>query len=119
MSSLALRSTSWWIRLMAAEVFEFLPDVVWYLTQNGRDMWCRVPYGFFFSTHEAAAAFAPKLGTAFELSPVGVPSKALISEEGLAAMRQLNVTRVFVDPEIDPATGDVHGRILRIESGAN
>ena len=40
---------------MSPDVFAILPDVVWYLTQNGRDMWCRVPYGFFFSSAEAAA----------------------------------------------------------------
>ena len=104
---------------MSAEVFAFLPDVVWYLTHNGRDMWCRVPYGFFFSSHDAAVAFAPQLGTSFELAPLGVPSKALVSDEGLTALRNMNVTRIFFDPQIDPATGDVHGRILRIEGKSN
>jgi hypothetical protein len=104
---------------MAAEVFSFLPDIVWYLTQNGKDMWCRVPYGFFFTSREAAAAFAPRMGTAFELSPIGLPSRELISEDGLEAMRNLRVTRIFVDPEIDAATGEVFGRILRIEAEPN
>jgi hypothetical protein len=42
-----------------------------------------------------------------------------VSEDGLAAMRQLRVTRIFVDPEIDPQTGDVFGKILRIEAELN
>jgi hypothetical protein len=29
-------------------------------------------------------------------------------------MRQLDVTRIFVDPRLDPDTGDVYGTILRI-----
>lgn len=104
---------------MSAEVFSFLPDVVWYLTQNGKDMWCRVPYGFFFTSQEAAAAFAPRMGTSFELTPIGLPAKELISEDGLAAMRGLHVTRIFLDPEVDAGTGEVFGRILRIENEVN
>ena len=89
---------------MSPDVFAILPDVVWYLTQNGRDMWCRVPYGFFFSSAEAAAAFAPLMHSAYELQPTGVPAKELVSPEGLAVMRELNVTRIFLDPQIDPAS---------------
>ncbi len=104
---------------MSAEVFSVLPDVVWYLTQNGRDMWCRVPYGFFFSTAEAAAEFAPHMHSAFELQPAGVPAKELVSPEGLSIMRGLNVTRIFLDPKIDSDTGEVYGRILRITTESN
>ena len=35
-------------------------------------------------------------------------------EEGIAAMNLLAVTRIFVDPQFDPVTGDVFGQILRI-----
>ncbi len=104
---------------MSPEVFSVLPDVVWYLTQNGRDMWCRVPYGFFFSTSEAAAEFAPHMHSAFELQPAGVPAKELVSPEGLSIMRGLNVTRIFLDPKIDSDTGEVYGRILRITTESN
>lgn len=99
----------------AQQFVSYLPDVVWYLTQDGRDMWCRRPYGFFFTSSEAAARFAGAIGTSFELSPIGVAARELISQEGLAALRALAVTRVFVDPELDEATGDVTGRILRLE----
>lgn len=109
----------WSIAEMSPDVFAILPDVVWYLTQNGRDMWCRVPYGFFFSSAEAAAAFAPLMHSVYELQPTGVPAKELVSPEGLAVMRELNVTRIFLDPQIDPATGEVFGRILRIANEAN
>ena len=100
------------------EVFSFLPDVVWYLTHNGKDMWSRAPYGFFFTSAETATRFLPSAASKFELSPIGVQSRHLVSEEGLAAMRLLGLTRIFVDPEIDPASGDVFGKILRIESDA-
>src|SRR5688572_2717442 len=52
------------------------------------------------------------MGTELELEPIGVASKELISEEGVAAMRHNEVTRIFVDPRIDPQTGDVFGPIL-------
>jgi len=97
------------------DVVSFLPDRIWYLTQSGRDMWCRRPYGFFFTTAEAARAFAAQMSE-LELQPIGIASKELISDEGLASMRRLEVTRVFVDPVVDAATGEVHGPILRIES---
>ena len=50
---------------------------------------------------------------------IGLSAKELVSEDGLAAMRGLRVTRIFLDPEIDAATGEVFGRILRIESDVN
>jgi len=92
-----------------------LPEQIWYLTASGQEMWCRRPYGFFFSTSDAAVAFAEALGSAFELSPIGVNSKELVSHEAVEAMRQLGVHRLFIDPRIDPHSGDVFGRILRLE----
>jgi hypothetical protein len=91
-----------------------LTDRVWYLTRNGRDMWCRPPHGFFFTSSEAANAFAASIGTALDLAPIAIASKELVSAEGIAAMRDLDVTRIFVDPKLDPETGDVFGPILRI-----
>lgn len=95
------------------DFISFLPERVWYLTQSGRDMWCRRPYTFFFSTAEAAAAFAAKVARGLPLEPIGIASRELVSEDGIAALRRLQVTRVFIDPEVDP-TGDVHGKILRL-----
>lgn len=92
----------------------FLPERVWYLTSTGKDMWCRRPYTFFFTTSHAAVAFAARIAADLDLSPMGIASKELVSEEGIAALRKLDVTRVFVDPTIDEATGDVFGKILRI-----
>ena len=100
-----------------AEIPDFvsiLTDRVWYLTQSGRDMWCRPPHGFFFTSSAAATAFATAIGTELDLAPIAIASKELVSTEGIAAMRSLDVTRIFVDPRIDPATGDVFGTILRI-----
>ena len=94
-----------------------LPDRVWYLTQSGQDMWCRRPHGFFFTSSQAAIDFAAAIGTELELQPIGVASKELVSEEGIAAMNRLEVTRIFVDPRFDPETGDVFGQILRPQSG--
>ena len=53
---------------MSPDVFAILPDVVWYLTQNGRDMWCRVPYGFFFSSAELPGREEARLPVAAALS---------------------------------------------------
>ena len=103
----------------AAEVPDFisyLPPRVWYLTQSGRDMWCRRPYGFFFSSSEAASAFALAMETAFLLTPVGLDSKELVSSDAVDAMRQQEITRVFIDPRVDPHSGDVYGTILRFPS---
>ncbi len=91
---------------------------MWYLTHSGRDMWCRRPHGFFFTSSEAAVAFAAVMGTAFALEAIGVASKDLVSDEGIDAMRLLGVTRIFVDPRIDPDSGDVFGTILHITSPA-
>ena len=96
----------------------YLPERVWYLTHSGQDMWCRRPHGFFFSSSEAAVAFAVAIGSTFELQPIGVASRELVSDEGIDAMRRLNVTRIFVDPRVDPDTGDVFGTILHIAPAA-
>jgi hypothetical protein len=101
-----------------AEPLEILPDVVWYLTSNGRDMWCRAPYGFFFSTAEAARSFAAQQSE-LELVPIGVQSAQLLSTEASRAMRAQAVTRIFIDPEIDPQSGDVFGTILRFDPPAS
>lgn len=93
-----------------------LPEQIWYLTSTGQEMWCRRPYGFFFSSSEAAIAFAATLGSSFELSPIGINSKELVSSDGIDAMRRLGVHRLFIDPSIDPESGDVFGRILRLEA---
>lgn len=103
---------------MIEEILRVLPDVIWYLTADGTDMWCRAPYGFFFSTQEAAAEFHKASGSKLELTPIGIAAKELVSEAGLAGMRTLLVTRIFLDPQIDPATGEVFGTILRIETAA-
>jgi hypothetical protein len=100
------------------DVLARLPDIVWYLTADGRDMWARSPYGFFFTTKEAAAAFAQESGTALDLVPIGIASRELVSEQGLDAMRALKLTRLFLDPRIDAVTGDVYGTILRVETAS-
>jgi hypothetical protein len=93
---------------------EFLPPRIWYLTSNGHDMWCRRPYGFLFSTGQAAEAFAAAMGTGEQLFAIGLDAGALISDEMLAGLRNTAVTRLFIDPAIDPGSGDVHGQILRL-----
>ena len=98
------------------DIVSYLPAVVWYLTQNGRDMWCRKPYGFFFSSEEAATAFVGRMKTEFELVPIGISSTEIVSPGGLEAFRGLQVTRIFLDPSVDEATGEVFGTILRLES---
>lgn len=96
------------------DLVEALPPRIWYLTSNGQDMWCRRPYGFLFSTGQAAEAFAKAMGTGDDLFAVGLDLGALINDEMLGGLRNSAVTRLFIDPEIDPASGDVHGKILRL-----
>ena len=96
------------------ELVDVLPARIWYLTSNGQDMWCRRPYGFLFSTGQAAEAFAKAMGTGEELFAVGLDAGALISDEMLDGLRNTAVTRLFIDPQIDPTSGDVHGKILRL-----
>jgi hypothetical protein len=97
-----------------ARLVEILPPRIWYLTSNGSDMWCRRPYGFLFSTGQAADAFARAMGTDEQLFAIGLDAGALLSDDMLSGLRNTAVTRLFIDPAIDPATGDVHGQILRL-----
>jgi len=100
--------------LTLQRLVEFLPPRIWYLTSNGQDMWCRRPYGFLFSTGQAAEAFAAAMGNAEQLFAIGIDAGALISDEVLGGLRSTAVTRLFVDPAVDPDSGDVHGQILRL-----
>jgi hypothetical protein len=93
---------------------EFLPPRIWYLTSNGQDMWCRRPYGFLFSTGQGAETFARAMGTDEQLFAIGIEAGALISDEVLGGLRASAVTRIFIDPTFDAASGDVHGKILRL-----
>ena len=97
-----------------AKLVEILPPRIWYLTSNGTDMWCRRPYGFLFSTGQLAEAFAKEMGTGEELFAIGLEAGALISDNVLSGLRDTAVTRLFIDPAIDPESGDVHGKILRL-----
>ncbi|MEJ7599167.1 MAG: hypothetical protein WKG01_14760 [Kofleriaceae bacterium] len=96
------------------KLVELLPPRIWYLTSNGQDMWCRRPYGFLFSTGESAEGFAKAMGTGEELFAIGVDAGAMISDTMLAGLRDTAVTRLFIDPQIDPESGDVFGKILRL-----
>jgi hypothetical protein len=100
--------------LTLTQLVEILPPRIWYLTSNGTDMWCRRPYGFLFSSGQGAESFARAMGTGEELFAIGVDAGAMISDEMLGALRDTAVTRLFIDPAIDPDTGDVHGKILRL-----
>ena len=96
------------------KLVELLPPRIWYLTSNGQDMWCRRPYGFLFSTGPSAEDFAKQMGTGEELFAVGLDLGNLITGEMLDGLRNTAVTRLFIDPTIDPTTGDVFGKILRL-----
>jgi hypothetical protein len=96
------------------ELVDLLPPRIWYLTSNGQDMWCRRPYGFLFSTGPAAESFAAAMGNGEQLFAVGLDVGALISDEILSGLRDSAVTRLFIDPAIDPTSGDVFGKILRL-----
>jgi hypothetical protein len=96
------------------ELVDVLPPRIWYLTSNGQDMWCRRPYGFLFSSGEGAETFAKAMGTGEDLFAIGLDAGALISDDMLAGLRNSAVTRLFIDPQLDADTGDVHGKILRL-----
>lgn len=96
------------------QLVDTLPPRIWYLTSNGQDMWCRRPYGFLFSTGQLAETFATAMGTGEELFAVGLDVGNLLNDDMLAGLRNSAVTRLFIDPAIDPASGDVHGKILRL-----
>jgi hypothetical protein len=100
--------------LAPGDLVSYLPPRIWYLTSNGQDLWCRRPYTFFFSSDEAAQAFAATVAQGVELTPIGVDSKHLFADDVIGMLQSLDVTRIFVDPSIDPASGDVHGPILRL-----
>jgi len=100
--------------VLPSDLFASLPARIWYLTSNGSDMWCRRPYGFLFSTGEAAEAFARSMGNGEALFAVGTETRVFLTDEILAGLRDTAVTRIFVDPAIDPANGDVFGTILRL-----
>ena len=102
-----------------AEILAALPAKVFYLTASGRDLWCRRPYTFVFSTSRAAEQFATAMGTELELVPIAVAATELLSTDGVESLRRQQVTRIFVDPKMDAASGDVHGQVLRIESPPN
>lgn len=99
-----------------AEILEALPARVFYLTASGKDLWCRRPYTFVFSSSAAAERFARQMGSELDLVAIAVAATELVSAAGVEALRLQQVTRIFVDPEIDPDSGDVHGRILRLEA---
>jgi len=96
------------------ELTAALPPRIWYLTSNGKDMWCRRPYSFWFSTGEAAEQFATAMGSEYGLFAVGYDTTEVLAAPSLDALRELSVTRIFIDPAIDPDTGDVTGTILRL-----
>ena len=97
-----------------AQLVELLPPRIWYLTSNGTDMWCRRPYGFLFSSGQVAETFATAMGNGEELFAVGLDAGMLLSDEMLDGLRTTAVTRLFLDPAIDPDSGDVFGKILRL-----
>src|SRR5689334_14984924 len=74
------------------ELVSILPPRIWYLTSNGKDMWCRRPYGFLFSTGQAAESFAKAMGTGEDLFAVGLDAGALINDDMLAGLRNSAVT---------------------------
>ena len=96
------------------QLVELLPPRIWYLTSNGSDMGCRRPYGFLFSTGQGAEAFAKEMGTGEELFAVGLDAGNLLTDDVLSGLRNSAVTRLFIDPQIDATSGDVHGQILRL-----
>lgn len=96
------------------ELIDVLPPRIWYLTSNGQDMWCRRPYGFLFSTGPAAEQFAKAMGNGEDLFAVGLDAGNLMTDAMLSGLRDSAVTRLFIDPAIDAASGDVHGKILRL-----
>lgn len=99
-----------------ADVLAALPARVYYLTASGKDLWCRRPYTFVFSSSSAAERFARQMGSELDLVPIAVAATELVSRDGVDALRRQAVTRIFVDPQIDAASGDVHGQILRLEA---
>src|SRR4029453_5631416 len=77
-----------------------LTDRIWYLTRSGRARGCRPPHGFFFTSSEAAIAFAAAIGTELDLAPIAIASKELVSAEGLAPDGDPRDTRLFRGPHV-------------------
>jgi hypothetical protein len=96
----------------------YLPEVLYYYTRDGSDLWCRRPYTFFFSSEERAARFLGRMGSEHPLTLLGIERKVVLMPDFLEGMRRLQVSRIFIDPELDEGTGDVTGRILRLEAPA-
>ena len=69
-------------------------------------MWCRRPYGFFFSSSDAAAKFAVAMQTSFELTPIGIESRQLVSSDAVEAMRQQEITRQMLELTASRLTGE-------------
>ncbi len=91
-----------------------LPEKIWFLTGDGTNIYARRPYSFLFSTGAAATEFAKAFDVA-DLRVVGFDRESINIEELLAALRNMQVTRVFIDPSIDSDSGDVFGTILRFQ----
>jgi hypothetical protein len=94
------------------DLIQHLPEKIWFLTGDGTDIYCRRPYSFIFSTGAAATAFAE----AFDvdgLTVVGFERESVNVQDLMTAFSGMQVTRVFIDPAIDPDSGDVFGTILR------
>src|SRR5262249_53077911 len=93
-AGMAARTVAWSAHAMdanadvsLAQLVEFLPPRIWYLTSNGSDMWCRRPYGFLFSTGEGAEKFAQAMGTGEALFAVGLDAGNLVTDEILDGLR--------------------------------
>ena len=54
------------------------------------------------------------MGTGEELFAVGLDAGNLLTDDVLSGLRNSAVTRLFIDPQIDADSGDVHGKILRL-----
>jgi hypothetical protein len=100
--------------LSVADLRKHLPERIWYLSDGGPNLYCRRPYSFLFSSAEAAVVFARAFGVE-ELSVIGVDSKDIGSQEFVDAFRAMQITRLFLDPSVDPVSGDVFGTILRFQ----
>ena len=93
------------------KLVELLPPRIWYLRRTART--CGAA-GHTVSCSRPARrprTFAKAMGTGEQLFAVGLDAGALISNEMLDGLRNTAVTRIFVDPAIDPASGDVFGAI--------
>jgi hypothetical protein len=97
-----------------ADLQNHLPERIWYLSGDGSDIYCRRPYSFLFSTGAAASEFAQAFDIE-ELQAIGIDRHELNMQDLMTAFSAMQVTRLFIDPTIDPDTGDVFGTILRFQ----